>query len=36
VATEIADGLSLEQHPIFGHRGVQIIDALVETRWHEG
>jgi leucine dehydrogenase len=36
VATEIADGLSLEQHPIFGHRGVQIIEALVETRWHEG
>jgi glutamate dehydrogenase/leucine dehydrogenase len=35
VATEIADRLSLEPNPIFGHRGKQIIAGLVEERWHE-
>jgi len=33
VAVELADKLSLEYHPIFGHRGKQIIDSLVEERW---
>jgi hypothetical protein len=35
VATEMADRLSMEPHPIFGHRGRQIIDALVADRWHQ-
>lgn len=35
VAVEIADKLSLENHPIFGHRGQEIIDSLVADRWHE-
>jgi len=35
VARAMADELSLEPHPIFGHRGRKIIDALVEERWHE-
>lgn len=35
VATQIADKLSLENHPIFGHRGQKIIDSLVTDRWHE-
>jgi leucine dehydrogenase len=35
VATRIADELSLQNHPIFGHRGQQIINSLVENRWHE-
>ena len=35
VATQIADKLSLENHPIFGHRGQEIIDSLVADRWHE-
>lgn len=34
VATRIADKLSLEHHPIFGHRGQQIINSLMEDRWH--
>jgi glutamate dehydrogenase/leucine dehydrogenase len=34
VANEIADKLSLEEHPIMGHRGQQIIDSLVENNWH--
>lgn len=33
VATEIADRLSLEVHPAYGHRGVQIIASLVHDRW---
>jgi len=36
VALRQADRLSLEPHPVFGHRGVQIIRSLVENRWHEG
>ncbi|MFQ5866210.1 MAG: Glu/Leu/Phe/Val dehydrogenase [bacterium] len=35
VAIRLADQLSLEMHPIFGHRGRQIIDSLVAERWHE-
>ncbi|HXI02628.1 MAG TPA: Glu/Leu/Phe/Val dehydrogenase dimerization domain-containing protein [Candidatus Saccharimonadales bacterium] len=35
VATEMADRLSLELHPIFGHRGRKIIDALAASSWHE-
>ena len=27
--------LSLEPHPVFGHRGRQIIDSLVADRWAE-
>ena len=34
VANEIADKLSLEEHPIMGHRGQQIIDSLVHNKWH--
>ncbi|MFQ5648671.1 MAG: Glu/Leu/Phe/Val dehydrogenase dimerization domain-containing protein [bacterium] len=36
VAIELADELSLQPHPIFGHRGQQIIDSLVADHWHEG
>lgn len=35
VATRQADVLSLQNHPIFGHRGQQIINSLVANRWHE-
>lgn len=35
VAIQIADQLSLECHPIFGHRGREIISSLVADRWHE-
>ncbi len=35
VAMGMADRLSLETNPVFGHRGVQIIAALVADRWHE-
>jgi glutamate dehydrogenase/leucine dehydrogenase len=35
VAMRQADELSLKSHPIFGHRGRQIIDSLVADRWHE-
>ena len=35
VAMGMADKLSLEKHPIFGHRGRQIIDSLVTDRWHQ-
>ncbi|MFQ5824934.1 MAG: Glu/Leu/Phe/Val dehydrogenase [bacterium] len=35
VALRMADKLSLKEHPIFGHRGRQIIDSLVADRWHE-
>ena len=36
VATRIADGLAEQPHPIFGHRGKQIIDSLIRSGWHEG
>ncbi len=35
VAIKLADKLSEENHPIFGHRGKEIIDALVTDKWHE-
>lgn len=35
VAVELADKLSLENHPIFGHRGEQIIKTLVEEGWEK-
>ncbi len=35
-AARMADELSLQNHPIFGHRGRQIIASLVADRWHEG
>ncbi len=35
VAVRISDTFSLENHPIFGHRGQEIIDSLVADRWHE-
>ncbi|MFQ5628614.1 MAG: Glu/Leu/Phe/Val dehydrogenase, partial [bacterium] len=34
-AIRVADELSLENHPIFGHRGQQIIDSLVGDAWHK-
>ena len=34
VAVKIADKLSLVNHPIFGHRGEEIIKALVKNKWH--
>lgn len=35
VAIRMADELSLQRHPIFGHRGKQIIESLVADKWHE-
>ncbi len=35
VALEMADTLSLETNPIYGHRGQQIIDSLVTDRWYQ-
>jgi leucine dehydrogenase len=35
IALEMADKLSLEEHPIFGHRGVQIIQSLAASGWAE-
>lgn len=34
-AIELANQLSLEKHPIFEHRGQEIIDSLIENKWHE-
>jgi glutamate dehydrogenase/leucine dehydrogenase len=34
IALKLADKLSRENHPIFGHRGKQIIKSLVENNWH--
>lgn len=36
IAMRMADELSLEEHPIFGHRGRQIIDSLVANHWDNG
>jgi glutamate dehydrogenase/leucine dehydrogenase len=36
VAIRIADELSLQPHPIFGHRGIQIIDCLIADGWCHG
>jgi leucine dehydrogenase len=35
IAVQLAERLSLEPHPIFGHRGRQIIRSLVSDRWPE-
>lgn len=35
-AVRLANDLSVQPHPIFGHRGQQIIDGLVVDRWFEG
>jgi leucine dehydrogenase len=35
IAMRMADVLSEEKHPIFGHRGRLIIKSLVEDAWHE-
>lgn len=34
-AIRVADELSRESHPIFGHRGQEIIDSLVEDAWEK-
>ena len=36
VATDEADRLSMQEHPVFGHRGRQIIDHLVAAGWQQG
>ena len=33
IALELAEKLSLENHPIFGHRGQEIIKSLVNRNW---
>lgn len=35
IALRLADKLSKLNHPIFGHRGMEIIKSLVENKWHE-
>ena len=35
VAVSLADKLSKEYHPIFGHRGQQIIESLISNKWHK-
>ncbi len=35
IALELADKLSRQEHPVFGHRGKQIIASLVNNKWHE-
>lgn len=35
IALTMADKLSKENHPIFGHRGKEIIKSLVENEWHK-
>jgi glutamate dehydrogenase/leucine dehydrogenase len=35
VAVEMADRLSLEDHPVFGRRGRLIINSLVEEHWEK-
>jgi leucine dehydrogenase len=34
IALRLADELSLKPHPIFGHRGRQIITSLFEEQWY--
>jgi leucine dehydrogenase len=34
IALKLADKLSRENHPIFEHRGKQIIQSLAENNWH--
>jgi glutamate dehydrogenase/leucine dehydrogenase len=35
VAVRLAEKLSKENHPVFGHRGQQIIDSLIADKWHD-
>lgn len=35
IALKLAEELSFKNHPIFGHRGVQIIKSLIKTDWLE-
>lgn len=35
IAVELADKLAREAHPVFGHRGKQIISSLVKDEWHK-
>jgi glutamate dehydrogenase/leucine dehydrogenase len=35
VAIKLAEELSMQPHPIFGHRGKEIIRSLLEDKWHE-
>ncbi len=34
IALKIADEFSKVNHPIFGHRGMEIIKSLGENEWH--
>ena len=34
-ALKLAEKLSYENHPIFGHRGKLIIDSIIASKWHE-
>ena len=34
VAVKLADKMSKENHPVFGHRGREIIGSLVDEKWH--
>ena len=34
IALKLADKVSRENHPIFGHRGKQIIKSLMKNNWH--
>jgi glutamate dehydrogenase/leucine dehydrogenase len=36
IARDMADTLSEETHPVFGHRGVKIIESLVRSGWEKG
>ena len=33
IALKLAEELSYENHPIFGHRGEQIIKSLIKSDW---
>jgi glutamate dehydrogenase/leucine dehydrogenase len=35
-AARLADQLSLEEHPIFPHRGAALVRALIHERWDDG
>ena len=34
IALTMSDKLSKENHPVFGHRGKEIVKSLVESNWH--
>jgi leucine dehydrogenase len=34
IALKLADKLSRKNHPVFGHRGKQIIKSLIENKWN--